>query len=71
MMLEKLILILALLLAGCGYNVSELGNSSGCLFTTGGPYGVTFGSVTVCRSGMDGATVEYQDTERQIRIIHQ
>lgn len=69
-MIEKLVLILALILSGCGYNVTELGDSSGCLFTSGGPYGVTFGSVTVCRTGADGATVEYADKERSIRLIH-
>lgn len=63
-------ILAGLLLVGCGYNVTELGDSSGCLFTSGGPYGVTFGSVTVCRTGADGATVEYSDKERSIRLMH-
>ena len=64
--------LLALLvwLSGCTPMVTEFGDSSGCLFTTGGPYGVTFGSVTVCRSGKDGATVSYRDKERAIEIEH-
>lgn len=63
--------LLALLLSsGCTPFVGEMLDSSGCMFTSGGPYGVTFGSVTVCRSGKDKATVIYQDKERSIMIDH-
>jgi len=58
------------LLAGCTPFVTELADSSGCMFTTGGPYGVTFGSITVCRSGKDKAVVYYKDGEREIKIEH-
>lgn len=62
---------LALLLSSSGCTlVSELSNSSGCMYTAGGPMGIASGVVVVCRSGKDQADVEYADRDRSIIIRH-
>ena len=68
-----LILIIAMLLfSGCTPFISELSDSSGCLYSTGGPApGMPSGVVLVCRSGKDKAKVTYSDKDgRQITIEH-
>lgn len=58
------------LIAGCTPFISELSDSSGCLWTTGGPVpGLSSGEVVVCRSGKDNARVLYQDQQRAIVIM--
>ena len=56
---------------GCTPMVTELADSSGCLFSTGGPIpGMASGVVVVCRSGKDQSNVVYRDAERTIEIKH-
>ena len=68
-------LIIFALSSGCTPFISELSDSSGCLYSTGGPApGLPSGVVLVCRSGKEGvtATVTYEDREgRKIRIVHE
>lgn len=66
------LLVFALMFGGCGYSISELSDSSGCLYSTGGPApGMPSGIIVVCRSGMDKARVTYKDQDgRTITIEH-
>lgn len=65
------ILLAAMLLGGCT-TLTEIGNSSGCLYSTGGPVpGMASGVVVLCRSGKDKSSVEYSDNDgRKITIRH-
>lgn len=68
-------LVASLLLAfcaGCTPFISELSDSSGCMYSTGGPVpGMASGVVLVCRSGHAGAFVMYADKDgRSIVIMH-
>jgi hypothetical protein len=67
-----LLAIMFALLSGCTPFVSELSDSSGCLYSTGGPIpGMASGVVVVCRSGRDKAAIDYSDAEgRKISIRH-
>lgn len=63
-------LILSMFVGGCTL-VSEFGDSSGCMWTEGGPVpGLSSGKMVVCRSGKDNALVVYKDAERGIIIQH-
>lgn len=68
------LIVFALTMGGCTPLVSEFSDSSGCLYSTGGPIpGMASGIVIVCRSGKEGvgATVTYEDNDgRKIRINH-
>ena len=61
------------LTAGCSTPfLTELGDSSGCLVSSGGPVpGLSSGNVLVCRSGKDKAKVTYADPNRSITIEHE
>ena len=64
------LVLLLFLAAGCTL-VSEFGDSSGCMFSEGGPVpGLSSGVVVVCRSGKDNTAVFYTDGTRQIMIGH-
>ena len=67
------LIVFALTFGGCTPFVSELSDSSGCLYSTGGPApGLPSGVVLVCRSGKDKAFVYYEDKDgRKIAIGHQ
>lgn len=63
-------LLAAILLSSCTL-VSEFSDSSGCMYSAGGPIpGMASGTVVVCRSGKDKGTVFYRDAERTIQIEH-
>lgn len=66
------LIVFALMFGGCTPFISELSDSSGCLYSTGGPApGLPSGVVVVCRSGKDKATVNYEDRDgRKISIRH-
>jgi hypothetical protein len=66
-----LVILLALSLPGCT-TLTEISDSSGCMYSTGGPIpGMPSGIVVVCRSGRDNASISYRDQDgREIRITH-
>lgn len=65
------ILLAAMVLTSCTPFISELSDSSGCMYSAGGPVpGMASGTVVVCRSGKDKAAVFYKDAKREIKIEH-
>ena len=68
---ETIIIVSLVAMLGCSPMITEFGDSSGCLWTEGGPVpGFSSGKVLVCRSGKDKATVRFADETRAIVINH-